>query len=59
MGKWGMKDDTAPAVRRQGWSSQGGIECLHAKLPGDLLTECPDCGVRTGGSGKIIGLSGK
>ena len=34
---------TPLAVKRQGQGGQGWSECLHAKLPGDLLNECPDC----------------
>ncbi len=55
MGALGGKGKyTALGLRRQGQSSQGWSECLHAKLPGALLDECPDSRVRNRGSEKIM-----
>src|SRR5208283_232977 len=45
---------TALDLRMQGQSGQGWSECFHARLPGALLNEYPDCRVRKRGSQKIM-----
>ena len=52
VGKWGMRDDTAGGVGKQGWSGRRWRESIDPSRLGDLLLDCQNCGVMKCGTEK-------